>query len=462
MADKLKLPREGAIAEDGVDLLGFSPYAKKISEILVNAESPFMMSIYAPWGSGKSSMLCLVEKELKQDPDLLAVRFDAWDHENSSGLLPYLMIKIIDAIPPDKSEAVQSLTKVAKTVSLVMAGVALKVATGGTVDVGDITGAAELAADERIGLKAIYLDEHVQLKTDFKNALGELHKAGIKKLVLLIDDLDRCHPENIYGFIDNVRRLHVLIESVGGGDGITEIATLMALDKEIVNQAIMAKYPHFTGDPGEYYYKFFSVSKYIPSLHDGKVSDFIKGKIDSFVLPENENVPKLSPPQISMLDSLQFKSDGKITLRHLTTFLRQFYMWAYAGTEHHPMYTINDKDKLFEVQSSLVIPLAMLGILYPKGLREILRWDKKYTFKALSYVDHYLRTVKGNDISGPMSKYKQITGNEIEIIWKDFDARFLVAQTLLSVVVVSDNDPNKRDKFAWESSQQAGMIVGLI
>ena len=461
MADKLKLPREGAIVEDGGDLLGFAPYAKNISEILVNAESPFMMSLYAPWGSGKSSMLCLVEKELKQNPDLLTVRFDAWDHENPSGLLPYLMVKIIDAIPQDKSDAVQSFTRVAKTVSLVMAGVALKAATGGTVEVGDITDAA-VATDDRTGLKTIYINEHVQLKTDFKSALVELHKAGIKNLILLIDDLDRCHPENIYGFIDNVRRLHALIESLGGEDGTAEIATLMALDKEIVNQAIMAKYPHFTGDPGEYYYKFFSVSKHIPSLHHGKVYDFIEGKIGTFVLPEKKDVPTLGQSQIKMLDGLQCKSDGKITLRHLTTFLRQFYMWAYTGGEHHEMYTVNNKKDLFEAQYSIVIPFAMLGILYPKRLSEILRWDKKYTYKALSYVDHYLRTVKGNDISGPMSKYKQITGNEIEIIWKDFDARFLVAETLLSVVVVSDNDPNKRDKFTWESSQQAGMIVGLI
>ncbi|TCK36875.1 KAP-like P-loop domain-containing protein [Paraburkholderia sp. BL8N3] len=65
------------LAEDGPsreDLLGFADYARAIASFLTHPDStpPLTISVQAPWGGGKTSLMLMIEKEL--DPDKTLAR----------------------------------------------------------------------------------------------------------------------------------------------------------------------------------------------------------------------------------------------------------------------------------------------------------------------------------------------------------------------------------------------------
>ena len=64
------------------DLLGFSPYVEAIKEFLINPSTkpPLTLSIEGSWGSGKSSFMLQLIKELEANGEC-TVLFNAWRHD---------------------------------------------------------------------------------------------------------------------------------------------------------------------------------------------------------------------------------------------------------------------------------------------------------------------------------------------------------------------------------------------
>ena len=65
--------------ETNIALFGHARIAKTISALIREERlSPLTMGVHGDWGAGKSSVLQLVEQELKDDDDVLCLRFNGW------------------------------------------------------------------------------------------------------------------------------------------------------------------------------------------------------------------------------------------------------------------------------------------------------------------------------------------------------------------------------------------------
>lgn len=65
--------------ETDIDLLGYSTLAQTIESIVREAElCPLTIGIYGNWGAGKSSILKMIEKNLKDDEKTACVTFNGW------------------------------------------------------------------------------------------------------------------------------------------------------------------------------------------------------------------------------------------------------------------------------------------------------------------------------------------------------------------------------------------------
>ena len=65
--------------ETNIDLFGHARIAKTISALIREERmSSLTMGVHGDWGAGKSSVLQLVEQELKDDDDVLCLRFNGW------------------------------------------------------------------------------------------------------------------------------------------------------------------------------------------------------------------------------------------------------------------------------------------------------------------------------------------------------------------------------------------------
>ena len=96
MATRNLLNNEAAIQLEEEDLLNFYPYAQKIKEIIQGYSSnpqPLTIGIYGEWGSGKTSMLNLIERHIeifqknKDDKPYIKFHYNPWLYQSKEEML---------------------------------------------------------------------------------------------------------------------------------------------------------------------------------------------------------------------------------------------------------------------------------------------------------------------------------------------------------------------------------------
>ena len=63
---------------------------------------PITVGLYGDWGSGKSSILKILEEQLKSDEDAVVVYFDGWSFESFDDAKMALIQGIVDALEKDE------------------------------------------------------------------------------------------------------------------------------------------------------------------------------------------------------------------------------------------------------------------------------------------------------------------------------------------------------------------------
>lgn len=256
-----------ADAETDTDYLNYSEIAELIADLIADERLlPLSLGVFGGWGIGKSSTLNLVERILREAEDkYLIVRFDAWLYQDfddaRAALMSVISGALIKAAPVTlKKRAGQLLKRVNKLRLLGMLaeggaaafGIPTFGATGRLVEAGGkmLTGdlddeeqkeAAEAA--EKLGEGADKLLSPVAEKEPseeiaaFRREFGEVLKSLDRKLVVFIDNLDRCLPPNTIHTLEAIRLFLFLPNT----------AFVIAADEDMVRHAV-SKHFH---DPGE-------------------------------------------------------------------------------------------------------------------------------------------------------------------------------------------------------------------
>jgi hypothetical protein len=104
------------------DLLGMSPYADELANLIIKVSPPFTIGVYGEWGAGKSSFVRFLESSLCQisqesNEKIKFINFTAWSYKTADELWRALILKIaqelyeVDIQPPDPvSKAPQDLS----------------------------------------------------------------------------------------------------------------------------------------------------------------------------------------------------------------------------------------------------------------------------------------------------------------------------------------------------------------
>src|ERR1700747_2273447 len=67
------------------DRLGFQPMADILAEIIQETDPPFTIGIFGEWGSGKTTLMTLVRRELDAR-EAKTVWFNAWKYDGKEGI----------------------------------------------------------------------------------------------------------------------------------------------------------------------------------------------------------------------------------------------------------------------------------------------------------------------------------------------------------------------------------------
>lgn len=215
------------------DLFGHAPFAKTLADAIrgYRGSDGIVLALYGPWGSGKSTVLAYVEYELEHGPENdcpVVVSFNPWWFSGQEHLAKAFLGQL-QAVLPEKYAGFKALGQrisefsEALGVATDVAGAALGIPLGGKA----VEKGAKLLAIKPKDVPAL------------KRALSQLLIEQKKRILVIIDDIDRLAP-------DEVRQLFTVIKALADFPYVTY---LLAFDRKVATSAISEQ----TGLPGDRY-----------------------------------------------------------------------------------------------------------------------------------------------------------------------------------------------------------------
>lgn len=245
--------------ETKVDMINNRAIAKTIVELIKESgEKPISIGIHGDWGAGKSSILEMVEAEYEDDSQIECIKFNGWQHQGFEDAKIALMSSIVSTLVKKRKLNVKCADKVKKiwkninwiSVAKAAGSMALT-ATTGVPPIGVLSNITDTlksnikdaekveSAIENIGsfMRDSRVFEDISLSnefTEFQESFNDLlNEASINKLVVLIDDLDRCLPEVTIETLEAVR-LFMFSKST---------AFVVAADEAMIEYAVKNHFP---------------------------------------------------------------------------------------------------------------------------------------------------------------------------------------------------------------------------
>ena len=281
-----------------IDMLFYKPYADIVSETAIGTdEEPLTVGIFGLWGAGKSTLLNLIGKNYGGNKDVIYVSINAWMFENyedaKTAIMEALLRELKDNVKiPDKIR--KSFVSLIKKIDFLKVGTKVA-ATAAPAIASFVTGnplpmvlnlpngAKEIetviksVSDSVKGIKDDYLkndeivdDSVVNNIRNFKNEFEKtLESEEINRVVVLIDDLDRCQPERI---IETLEAIKLFLS-------VKKTSFIIAADENVIQYAIKKKYPNIDGFnielDKEYIEKMIQVPIQIPELSSKDVQNYL-------------------------------------------------------------------------------------------------------------------------------------------------------------------------------------------
>lgn len=274
------------------DALKADQFAEQLYGAVTGAQPPFVFGVLGDWGTGKTSVLRLLEARLNADDICIPIWFDAWRYENETNILYPLLHAIQQChqrIAPHKSERFATAffdTVVTSAVVLTDLGLrsATKVLTGDAYSLTNVADWLKKLREQRKSLTELlstWTTEVEHLHTAFAEMLAAFaadvrpNDPDTVRFVILIDDLDRCLPDTTIK----------LLESIKNHLDAPNVVFVLALNAAVVYQGIQHKYGAVNVSGREYLEKILNYTFYVPEPEIDSLRDFAKARWTS-ILPE--------------------------------------------------------------------------------------------------------------------------------------------------------------------------------
>ena len=384
-----------------VDLLAFGAVAETAVEaVLDDALDPVALGISGPWGSGKSTVLGLIEAELAArgsgngEERVLVIRTDPWGYDPDVGAKATLILEVLNALMAelgkqgDESEGVQgALKKLAKRVNWVKA---LKLAARTSITlqlpgIDDLSGLVN-EADEEDDSEPRNLDEFRQ---DFAELLADDQLRHLRRVVVLVDDLDRCLPDTV---VDTLETMRLFLS-------VPKMSFVIAADEDRVADALRDRYPVDHGSAGNaeeparlYLHKIVQTTLRLPALSRFDTEAYLlllllQGKVEEYLTQAQfeQIVEGCAELRVTAgnIDSIRIPEDLDIAAEmQFAARLTPILYEKLRGSPRRVKRFLNDLNvrssiaerRGIELDVSVVAKLMVLELLLPEDFEMVLAW----------------------------------------------------------------------------------------
>ncbi|ASZ07117.1 KAP family P-loop NTPase fold protein [Enterococcus thailandicus] len=214
-------------SETEIDYLNFEYLVNLLTNLIDNDKLlPATIGVYGDWGSGKSSLIKMATDKLVTN-DIVTLNFNGWIFEGYEDAKTVLLETILDSIQENSTlttkgkQLLRGLYKSVDKIKIVKKGISYAadlMATGGVGIMVDQV-ASQFKTINGEGLTESQLEQTAKSiqdelnMSDLRNDLKEFQKnfakllkeSKINKLVVFIDELDRCSPDTIIETLEAMR-----------------------------------------------------------------------------------------------------------------------------------------------------------------------------------------------------------------------------------------------------------------
>ncbi|MBE2200732.1 MAG: SUMF1/EgtB/PvdO family nonheme iron enzyme [Anaerolinea sp.] len=322
----------------GNDLLRYEDFQSALYDILTQAEgTPLTVGVFGTWGSGKTSLMQMLRQRLERESitSRRTVWFTAWKYDRQDALWRAFILRVLDALYPRENEPKERLRverpvlqnpgpREARLIDLLNrleesvyqavdweeigprainwwqfisntgkagAEVAANLGSGGLfgtfkkalggedTPVEEIQKAAAAIGRETRNYHRRQLQHMEEFEATFKEAVSLLDEKGRGRLIVFVDDLDRCLPEKA---LEVLEAMKLFLEAPG-------VIFVLGMDQDVIRQGIEARYAaafRRQGKEGErlelpiqgdsYLQKIVQIPFHLPALAVEDVAGFIQ------------------------------------------------------------------------------------------------------------------------------------------------------------------------------------------
>lgn len=251
------------MSEQSQDLIGREEYVGKVCSLVdgLVKDKQICVAIDGDWGSGKTFVLKMIEEKLSAHEEYFIIRYDAWENSFYDDPLIAILSCVIDAMQAELSkieglknilkekgkEAAEELIKKYPTLEKIYSAVKVfvdlikKFKNPFTKD----TDQKNISGFKSYQALLEEVKKKLELIADAKTDSG---KQG--KLVFLVDEIDRCLPNEQ---LKNLERMHHLLN-------VPNCAVLCAVNAQCIADNVKTVYGI---DGNEYLKKFFDFTYHL-------------------------------------------------------------------------------------------------------------------------------------------------------------------------------------------------------
>jgi hypothetical protein len=300
--------------ETRIDLLNNEAIAATIIQLLRDQRAqPVTVGVHGDWGAGKSSILEMIEAGLAGTDDVLCLKFNSWRFQGFEDAKIALIEGIVTGLLEKRpllnraSEAVKDLFKRIDWLKVAKHGGGLAFTAFTGIPTPDqihaitnglqsmLADPTKLANNENLSaaiaavksvLKPDAQPKHIPEEiAAFRKAFDKLlSDAGVKQLIVLVDDLDRCLPDTA---IETLEAIRLFVFTSG-------TAFVVAADEAMIEYSVRKHFPELPDTTGprdyarNYLEKLIQIPFRIPALGETETRIYVTLLLVGAELGDNE------------------------------------------------------------------------------------------------------------------------------------------------------------------------------
>lgn len=322
--DKIKLKNDSQI-KIADDKFSRSELAKKYAKFIRNLDGHHVVALDAPWGSGKSTLLEFMCEEFENKNDAF-IKYNAWENDYTEEPLLSLMSDIHqefqkkEYIGTDEWKSfVSHMVKATKLFSKgTLKGISKVIlGTESTTDLGNACLEVSSAITDEVANNLFKdIDESKKSRKEFKKELEKytktiLEEKGKDKLIIIIDELDRCRPTFAIQLLENIKHLF----------DIQNIVFLIAVDTDQLAESIKSVYGNGF-DANTYLHRFFDIELWLNNQNFEKyfqqqMQKSFPHEFDKFSVENKEKLYKF------LMDIFEY---ANLTIRDIHKIVNEYFV----------------------------------------------------------------------------------------------------------------------------------------